>query len=164
MEKKKVFLVILALAGFCVFAAGGLAAVLEPAGDAVGNLLGPLLRGNIADTAIVLVSLVLLVWALMPTGKEEGIGRTQLLQGVSLGSALVVCCCTTLALYFEGAADPRLPGALALVALLQAAVGLMAGVFLFARRESRGSGVTPLLANGGLTALVIALTHGQHFA
>ncbi len=164
MEKKKVFFVLLALAGFFIFAAGGIAAILGPKGGAVGTLVVPLLQGRLIDTAIALVSLVFLVWALMPTGPGDRIGRTQLLQGVALGSALVVCGCVALCLRFEGATDPRLPGALALVATLQASVGLLAGLFLLVRRESRSSGITPVLANGGLTALVVVLTEGQHFS
>jgi hypothetical protein len=164
MEKKKVVFVLLALAGFFVFAAGGTAAFLGPDGGAVGTFVVPLLHGNLIDTGIALASLVLLVWALMPTGPGEGIGRTQLLQGIALGSALVVCGCVALCLRFEGATDPRLPGALALVAAIQAAVGLLAGMLLLLRRESRASGITPVLANGGLTALVVVLTHGHLFA
>ena len=156
--------VLLALAGFFVFAAGGIGSFVSPGAGAQDTLMVALLQGNLVDTAIVLISLVLLVWALMPGGAEGGLGRTQLLQGVALGSALVVCGCVTLCLYFEAAVDPRLPGALALVALLQGAVGLMAGLCLFARGESRRSGWTPIFANGGLTALVLVLTHAQNFA
>jgi len=163
MEVKKLILVILALAGFSVFAAGGIERIVGPDGIALESLVLPLLHGNIIDTSIALVSLVLLVWALMPTGPGNRIGRTHLLQGIALGSAIVVCVCIALVLRFHGATDPRLPGALALVAVLQAAVGLLAGLLLLVRRESRTSGITPVLANGGLTALVVVLTHGQHF-
>ncbi len=163
MEKKKVLFVLMALAGFFVFAAGGIAALVESGGGSLGNLATPLLYGNLADTALVLASLVLLVWALMPTGPGERLSRTQLLQGIALGSALVVCACVVLTLHFEGAVDARLPGALALVATVQAAVGLLAGLLLLCRRESRGAALTPVLANGGLTALVVVLTQGQNF-
>ena len=163
MEKKKVLFVLLALAGFFVFAAGGIAALVESGGGTLSRLAVPLLHGNLVDTLIVVGSLVLLVWALMPTGPGERLSRTQLLQGIALGSALVVCACVVLALHFEGALDPRLPGALALVATVQAAVGLLAGMLLVSRRESRGAGLTPVLANGGLTALLVVLTQGQNF-
>ena len=161
MEKKKVLFVLLALAGFFIFAAGGIAALVESGGGTITSLAVPLLHGNLVDTLIVLASMVLLVWALMPSGPGERLGRTQLLQGVALGSALVVCGCIVLSLHFEGSIDPRLPGALALVALLQAAVGVLAAMFLLVRRESRRAALTPVLANGGLTALVVLLTHGQ---
>lgn len=163
METKKVVLVLLALAGFSVFAAGGIEKILGPDGIALESLVLPLLHGNIIDTSIALVSLVLLVWALLPTGPGNRIGRTHLLQGIALGSAIVVCVSVALVLRFHGTTDPRLPGALLLVAVLQAAVGLLAGLLLLVRRESRTSGITPVIANGGLAVLVIALTHGQHF-
>ena len=162
MEKKKVLFVLLALAGFFIFAAGGMTALINSPEGTLSNLAMPLLHGNLLDTGIVLGSLVLLVWALMPTGPGTPLERSQLLQGLALGSALVVCGCIVLVLHFEGAMDPRLPGTLALVATLQAGVGLLAGLLLFTRRSSRSFAWTPVLANGGLACLVVLLTHGQH--
>lgn len=161
MEKKKVLFVLLALAGFFIFAAGGIAALVESGGGTITSLAVPLLHGNLVDTLIVLASMVLLVWALMPSGPGERLGRTQLLQGVALGSALVVCGCIVLTMHFEGAVDPRLPGALGLVGLLQAAVGLLAAFLLLCRKESRTAALTPVLANVGLCAVVVLLTHGS---
>jgi hypothetical protein len=160
---RKVFLVLLALAGFGVFAVGGVETLLGPEGLALDGVELPIPRADLIDVGIALLSLFLLAGGLTPSASGGRMGRTHLLQGVALGSAIVVCVSIALVLRFHGATDPRLPGALALVAVLQAAVGLLAGLLLLVRRESRMSGITPVLANGGLTALVVVLTHGQHF-
>ncbi len=163
MEKKKVVFVLLALAGFLIYAAGGVSIFGSSKEGLLSELAIPLLYGNIVDTCIALVSLVLFIWALMPNTTRDRISRTQLLQGISLGSALIVCGCIMLCLQFQGISEKKLAGALGLIATLQVFIGLLAATLLFIRAESRGSSICSLLTNGGLCGIVIALTHGQNF-
>jgi len=163
MEKKKVVFVLLALAGFLIYAAGGVSIFGSSKEGLLSELAIPLLYGNIVDTCIALVSLVLFIWALMPNTTRDRISRTQLLQGISLGSALIVCSCIMLCLQFQGITEKKLAGALGLIAILQVSIGLLAALLLFSRAESRGSSICSLLTNGGLCGIVIVLTHGQSF-
>ena len=163
MEKKKVVFVLLALAGFLIYAAGGVSIFGSSKEGLLSELAIPLLYGNIVDTCIALVSLVWFIWALMPNTTRDRISRTQLLQGISLGSALIVCSCIMLCLQFQGITEKKLAGALGLIAILQVSIGLLAALLLFSRAESRGSSICSLLTNGGLCGIVIVLTHGQSF-
>jgi len=164
MEKQKVLFVLLALAGLFVFATGGVSELVGSGGESLTSYAVPLLNGSITDTAVFVVSVLLLVWALLPTGSAAQVGRTQLLQGIALGSALVVCGCLSVTMQVATAADPQVSGALALVATFQAAVGLAACGFLLSRPESRSAATTPVLANGGLAILLVFITNGSFFA
>ena len=50
MEKKKVLFVLLALAGFFIFAAGGMTALINSPEGTLSNLAMPLLHGNLLDS------------------------------------------------------------------------------------------------------------------
>ncbi|MFQ5655175.1 MAG: hypothetical protein ACE5GW_10660 [Planctomycetota bacterium] len=161
MGKLRVIMVLLAIAGLTFVAVGGVSTLPGSGLSPLEKALEPLLHGSLADVAIAMLGVILLVWALLPSGEENGVSRASLLKGVALGSALVVAVCCALVLHLWRGSDATLAGILGTVAVLQGTVGLLASLLLLARRESRRGSLIPLALNGGLAALVLTLTHGS---
>ncbi|HIA27305.1 MAG TPA: hypothetical protein EYN79_04170 [Planctomycetes bacterium] len=162
MQDWKLGLMVAALCGFLFLAAGGIQTFATPGSDPVLNLLGPLFSGNWLDTVIALACLVAIIVALVPNG-PGGVSSGQLLQGVALGSAVVVSVCIALTIWFATGSTPELVGMIAVTALLQGSIGFAAATLLFFRSESRPRATVPLVANTGLFALVIFLSWGSSF-
>ncbi len=163
MGKPKVILVILAFAGMYFVAAGGFYALLNQQRSLLEVLGGPMARGNVFDTALAMMALIVLFWGLLPAVIGERIGHAALLQGVALGSALVATGCIVVVINSYASTHALLCGIFALVALLQGTVGITAALLMIYRRESRTLAVVPLALNGGLTAFAIAAICGPLF-
>lgn len=160
MQDWKLGLMVAALCGFLFLAAGGIQAFANPGSDPVLDLLGPLFSGNWLDTVIALACLVAIIVALVPNG-PGGVTTGHLLQGVALGSAVVVSACIALTIGFASGSPPTLVGVFAITALLQGSIGMIAACLLFLRSEIRSNAAVPLVANFGLFALVVFLTWGS---
>lgn len=162
MQDWKLGLMVAALCGFMFLAAGGIQTFANPGSDPVLNLLGPLFSGSWLDTVIALACLVAITVALIPSG-AAGVTTGHLLQGVALGSAVVVSACIAMTIWFASGTPPALVGVIAITALLQGSVGLIAASLHFFRSEIRSRAAVPLVANVGLLALVVFLTWGSSF-
>lgn len=164
MEKQKVLLVVVAILGIYLVAAGGVLPLLSTE-QSLGELLAaPLAQGSTFDVGLLMIAVVLLAWALLlgPLGKS--IDRPTLLSGIALASALVLAACLVTVVSLWGSSTvPQVLGIFTLVGMGQGVVGLAAGGLLLGLRGSRRRALVPLALNGGLTACAAGLLLGPLF-
>jgi hypothetical protein len=162
MTLRKFLLAILAILGVYCAAAGVLGG--SSSFEQVGRkALAPLASMSSADMLLLLGSLVLLGFCLVPNHKLDPLRRTTLLRGVSLGSAaLAATWFALLIMSWRGISDPLL-GTLALVSAMQALVGLCAASLMLLESDSRRYALAPVCVNSGLTILCGAVVTVPYF-
>ena len=146
MGKRKVALMLLAMAGIYFVAAGGLLPLV--AGESLDYLLKPLEEATPFDLGICIMAILFVIWAgTLETG-PTGITRTQLLRGVALGSVILAgTLCVVNLMTSNSFLFPEFPAIVSIIAIMQAFVGLGASLFLLSRRESRRASAMPLAMN-----------------
>ncbi len=153
MNKGKLVFAIFGVLGLYFVAAGGVAATGHM--SVLEVVTAPLRRGHPADVILAMVALVLLTFAALPS--DHGLGRTTILRGVALSSALVTAVCAASLVVLASQPESELVGVFALVMVSQAFVGLTASTLLVTRREDRRVATVPLLLNGTMAAGAVAL-------
>ena len=156
MGKAKVVSQLGALLGIYFVAAGGFHAVFQTDRGFFEVLLDPLRRSS-WDVAFLMGCAVLLAWAQLVSGRG-GFGRSPLLSGIALGSALISGACLVVVLNAASDGTPLQTAIFGSVALFQAVVGLTAAALMVCREESRKGSMIPLILNGGLTAAAAFVT------
>lgn len=162
MEKRKVFLVLLAVFAAYLVGGGGVLPFLTENASLSEIVLRPLAHGSTFDIGLMMMVVIMLVWAywLGPAGKS--LDRTTLLRGVAMASAFVMTGCLVADfMMYGGPAVSELFGIITLIAAAQGLVGLSAGFLLLMRRESRRHSVVPIGLNGGLLSVAALLLVGS---
>lgn len=158
MRKQKVVLVLLAVIGVYIFAAGGLTPLAGSEAGALNSLWEPFRGITPYESGLVMMSALFLFWAFILDRPARAFSRTTILEAVSYGSALLAIVLTAvLFAQIPNRPGDEFTGMLALISFLQCFVGLVAASLLICRAESRRFGRLPILINGTLTAAMICL-------
>ncbi|MBC8262035.1 MAG: hypothetical protein H8E43_09485 [Planctomycetia bacterium] len=115
--------------------------------------------GSPFKSIVAVVSLLLLSLGVIPTSDPE-FSRGDFLQTVSLGCAIVVAACLSMAIHFSSGDGPVLPGLVMSVAVIQAGVGIFAAAVLSLDSRTRPLSKFPMSINVGLCALTLAYSFG----
>jgi len=153
MNKGKLAVAVIGALGLYFVAAGGMSALERT--DLLSVLAEPVSRGNPLDAVLAMTAVVLLTFAALPS--DHGLGRTTILSGVALACAVITTVCGACIIALAHEPRSELVGALALVMVTQAFLGLAASTLLFTRREDRHAATVPLLVNISLVAVSVSL-------